>query len=80
MTTVLLSAATFLVLGGGGGREEGGKKGLGRTRRLSDLSSDKEGHSNLRALPKITQWIWELQPRKQTDELKGKHSGEAIIK
>lgn len=59
MATVLLSAATFLGgEGGGGGRErEKKKKSLGRTRRLSDQSSDKEGHSNLWALPKITQWI-----------------------
>lgn len=57
----------------------GEKKNLRRTRWLSDQSSDKEGHSNLRALPKITQWIRELQPKKETNK-KGKYSGRAIIK
>lgn len=58
------------------------KKNLGRTRRLSDQSSDKEGHSNLWALSKITQWILELQKKrkKKADKLKGKYSGKTIMK
>lgn len=46
------------------------KKNLRRIRRLSDQSSDKEGHSHFRALPRITQRVRELQQKKQTDKLK----------
>lgn len=53
MATVLLSAATFWFEGWGGAVGAGRKK-LRRTRQLSDQSSDKEGHSHLRALPKMT--------------------------
>lgn len=58
-------------VGGWGGQKKKKKqKNPRRTRWLSDQSSNKEGHSHFRALPKITRRVRELQQKRQTDKLK----------